>query len=218
MKRTVTKPSEIQAIAKTETAAARRAEELIDLIVRRKSAVAEAFYDIGEALHEILKKKLYAPLGYKSFDALLAARKLMSRAQASKLIEVSRAMSRDQAITLGFTKAYAAARLVAATPEPDTVAGLLTSGVKTGKHGHGRKNLTAMSAREVKEAAQKARQKKTGKSPEEKAAEASAKRARTALVAAGFKVVACDTIHRSMEWVVRIEAKPRASTSGNTRR
>jgi len=207
MKRGLTKASDVHAIAKIETAASRRAEELIDLIARRAAGIAEAFYDIGEALHEILKKKLYGALGYKSFDAMLAERKLMSRAQASKLIEVARAMSRDEAITLGFAKAYAAARLVAATPEPDTVAGLLTSGVKTGKAGHGRKKLEGMTAREVAKMAQNVRRKKEGKSDEQKAAEAAAKRARKLLASDGFKVVKCEVVRRSMVWIVSIEAK-----------
>jgi hypothetical protein len=209
MKRGLTKRADVQVIAKTETAAARRAEELIDLITRRASTISEAFYDIGVALGEILKKKLYGALGYKSFDALLAHRKLMSRTQATKLIEVSHAMSRDAAIKLGLAKAYAAARLVAATPEPDTVTGLLAKGVRTGKHGHGRKTLEHMSVREVEDAAQKVRRKKEGKGAEQKAAEAAAKLARVALVAAGFRVLECDAIRRSMEWIIRIEAKPK---------
>ena len=54
MKRGLTKRADVQVMAKTETAAARRAEELIDLITRRASTISEAFYDIGAALGEIL--------------------------------------------------------------------------------------------------------------------------------------------------------------------
>jgi hypothetical protein len=154
-----------------------------------------------------LRKKLYGAIGYKSFNDLLAARKLMGRTQAAKLIEVAESLTREQAITLGFERSFAAARLVAATPEPDSVGGLLTSGVKTGKHGHGRKKLEAMSVREIEGAARTLRRKKEGKSEEEKAAEAAGKRARSVLVREGFRVLECKVMRRSMEWVVRIEAK-----------
>jgi hypothetical protein len=38
------------------------------LIARRKQTITEAFYDIGEALREISRKKLYGALGFASFE------------------------------------------------------------------------------------------------------------------------------------------------------
>ena len=48
------------------------------LIERRKARIAEDFYDIGQALTELLKKKLYLVLGYSSFAQMLTKRGVMS--------------------------------------------------------------------------------------------------------------------------------------------
>ena len=40
-----------------------RAEELIDLVVRRKARITEDFYDIGTALVGLAKKAHYGALG-----------------------------------------------------------------------------------------------------------------------------------------------------------
>src|SRR5262245_8609333 len=58
-------------VAAVAPAAVRRAEELLDLIARRKARIAEDFYEIGKALRELSKKKLYAVLGHRSFGEML---------------------------------------------------------------------------------------------------------------------------------------------------
>ena len=63
----------------------KRLKALEALIRRRLATVVESFYDIGEALTEILKKKLYAVGEHTSLEAYLAATKLIGIAQAMKL-------------------------------------------------------------------------------------------------------------------------------------
>lgn len=48
-----------------------RLADLLALVRRRASEVVEGFYDIGEALREILDHKLYAAAGSKSLEALV---------------------------------------------------------------------------------------------------------------------------------------------------
>ncbi|MGZ3421453.1 MAG: hypothetical protein ACXWUG_12325 [Polyangiales bacterium] len=143
-------------LAAIETAAAKRAEALLSLIARRKSAIADAFYDIGEALREILKKKLYAPLGHASFDKLLAARKVIPASAAYQLIEVVESLPREKALAVGSEKAYALARFSAATANPDPPATLIDEGVPLGPKGR-RKPIDEVTIAELEKATKKAR-------------------------------------------------------------
>ena len=104
------------------------ANELIDAIGRRKDEIARAFYDIGRSLAELHEKKLYAVLGYASFDEMLAARGLMSAQYARRLIQVARSFDREAAQRLGAEKAYALVRYVARTKETDDPAEYLLEG------------------------------------------------------------------------------------------
>ena len=92
-------------IAETKSAAlarnTARLAALLAIIRRRMTEVVEAFYDIGEALREIVDHKLYAVAGHKSLKVFLAAEKLLSARQAMKLIAVVRRVPREQALTLG---------------------------------------------------------------------------------------------------------------------
>lgn len=195
----------VRALAKAgataTTAAARRAEELLALIARRKQRIAEDFYDIGAALAELKKKKLYAAIGYASFSAMLVARGVTSVRTADKLIEIVAAMKRGEAIALGQEKAYALARLVAATPEPDSVAEVVTGGaVVRGK----RVAVRGKSVREIERLAGEARPRAIG--PEEKAARATARALQAAARKGGAKraVVTCE--RRAGGYWARLEA------------
>lgn len=133
-KRTATRNSltKLTRTAKAAKTAADRADKtrataLVALITRRKSEIVEAFYDIGEALRELSRKKLYVTLGHKSFAAMLSERKLMSATQANKLIRIVENVPRDTALSLGPERAFALVSLTDATPEKDTVADLLSS-------------------------------------------------------------------------------------------
>jgi len=105
-----------QTLAKSARA---RANELLAFIERRKREIARAFYELGVALRELHEKRLWAPLGYESFDGMLEDREVMSGFQARKLIEVVKSFDREVAARLGAEKAYALARYVDRTKEPD---------------------------------------------------------------------------------------------------
>lgn len=110
----------------------RRLADLVTLIRRRMTDVVEGFYDIGEALREVLDKKLYAAEGHKSFEAFLKAGAMMSGRQARKLIAVVRKVPRERALALGQERAYALIAYTDATPEDDSPAQLVDDGVKIG--------------------------------------------------------------------------------------
>lgn len=125
----------VQRLAKTakkaQSAAKRaqraRCEELLALIARRKAEAVEAFYDMGEALREIHRKKLYTALGYTSFEQLLSERSVMSVTQASKLMKIVEHTSRSLALKLGQERAFALVGYVEATEESDTVEEIVKS-------------------------------------------------------------------------------------------
>lgn len=110
-------------------AAARRAQSLLATIGRRLERIVEDFYEVGTALRELQRARGYLALGHPSFRAMIDATGLMSATPAFKLMAVADAMSRDQALALGPERAYAVARLVAATDEPDSVPLLFERGV-----------------------------------------------------------------------------------------
>jgi hypothetical protein len=125
---------------------AARAGELLAIIARRMQRIEEDFFDIGIALKELKDKKLFVALGHPTFDAMLAKRVPIGRSQAYKLLAIAERVTRDEAIELGEEKAYAIARLVAITPEADTVASVLDKGVRVGKK---RRSTKTMSRREI---------------------------------------------------------------------
>jgi hypothetical protein len=91
--------------AKASSASARRVDDLVDLVRRRLSHIAEDFYDMGVALRELASPKLYAAVGRSSFEELLAKYKLGSHTQAYRAMAVVKAFpNRDEAIALGFEK------------------------------------------------------------------------------------------------------------------
>ncbi len=165
-----------------------RLAELVALVRRRMTEVVEAFYDIGEALREIVDHKLYAAEGHKSLKAFLGAEKLLSARQAMKLIAVVRRVPREQALTLGQERAYALLAYTEATPEDDSPATLLAAHATVGD-----KPVTEASVREIDAATRDARTrsaKSTAKTPAARAkakADAAVERAvRKALRDAGF--------------------------------
>jgi hypothetical protein len=133
----------------------RRGTALLALIARRKDRITEDFYDIGEALRELLDSKLYAAMGYASFEAMLEARKLMSSTQAFKLVRLVESIPRDEALRLGQEKAYALVTYTAATPEEDVPAALVRKNAKIDG-----KPLLELSKRELQDAAKAAKEAK----------------------------------------------------------
>jgi len=139
---------------KVSAAARDRAEGLVAEIARRKQRIAEDFYDIGLALHEIQKKKLFAALGYATFAELLQKRNIVGLSQAHKLIRLVTTVSREQALAVGQEKAIALVDYARATPDLDTLGTLVAGG--TLQHG---KRIADASVRELRDATTAARKK-----------------------------------------------------------
>ena len=126
------KPKLPAALAKRANAAAaakttrllREAREQLSLIARRKREITEAFYDIGVALTFLKAKDVIRALGRKSFAEVCEKDAGLSASTAERLVRIVAAMTREQALAMGQTKATAMVNLAAATPEDDTAAGL----------------------------------------------------------------------------------------------
>lgn len=117
-------------VPKVDGARARkRAISLLALVAKRKETISSAFYEMGLALRELLDEKLYASLGYSSFGAMLADRKVMSRSFAFRLIGVTRAFTAAEAKELSAKKAMSLVRLASATAAADTPRELAAKGV-----------------------------------------------------------------------------------------
>ena len=122
--------SKLITATRRDALAARRKKlaSLGSLIRRRLATVVEGFYDIGVALTEILKGKLYAADGHASLEVYLDAEKLLSPSQARKLIDIVANVPREQALAVGQERAYALIAFARATPEPDSAAELIAGG------------------------------------------------------------------------------------------
>ena len=196
----------LAASAKRASSSARaRAEDLLAEIARRKVRIAEDFYEIGEALRELLHKKLFLTVGYKSFQEMLQARAVMSISQANRLITLVSSMPREKALAVGSEKAFLLVDYAKATPEPDTAAWLLDEGKLPGG-----KKIADASTREIV-AATKAVRAKHGtakaKSDDQIAAEKEARSMQAALHKRGAKSAIVSTAKRDGEWWIRLEVK-----------
>lgn len=136
------------------------AKALLALVWRRKKEITEAFYDVGEALARLRQKEMLAVLGRRSFAELCEKDAGLSAATGQRLVEITLAMTREEAIGMGQTKAMAMVSLAQATPEVDTPAGLYRGAVTL----PGGKKLAprTASATEVEEAAAQIRQARGG--------------------------------------------------------
>lgn len=152
-----------------------RLDALTELVTQRMADVVADFWDIGQALAEILDDKLYLADGHKTFEAFLKARKLPSRAQAAKLIAVSRSMPRARALALGPEKTHALLAFTRATAEDDTPEGLLDEGRRFAG-----KSIEEASVRDIKASTSAERAKSTSARPKT-AAQAERDRADEAL-------------------------------------
>jgi hypothetical protein len=179
-----------------------RAKELLALVARRREEIVEAFYDIGEALRELSKRKHYESLGCESFKELLAKKKVMSATQAFKLIKIVKNVPRDTALSLGQERAAALIGLAEATPEDDTVAELADD-TRDGTP------LRSASKRKIEQLAGETRKKHHKPSADERAA-AKALRAAAATVrkhfaSAGLRGVAVETVDGRVRVVLTVE-------------
>lgn len=186
----------------------KRAEGLLAEIARRLISIAEHFYDIGQALRELQKKKLFLALGYSSFAEMLTARNVMSPTQANKLIRIVSTLPRDKALAVGSEKAGLLAGYAEATPEPDTPEWLLDKGtLPSGKP------VAKASTRELASALKAVRSKSSpkAKSPEEASARASARKAQASLRKRGAKGATAEAVKKAGQWWIRVELPADAS-------
>lgn len=102
----------------------------IALVKRKQSQVAEAFYEMGQALAILKRKEVVAALGRTSFEEICKRDLSMSHTLANQLVDVAARYTVDQALSLGQSRAIALLDLVAATPEDDTPTELLEGGVR----------------------------------------------------------------------------------------
>ncbi len=187
--------------ARTGMIAAReRGEQLVTLVQAKKLQVARHFYDIGKALAELQREKLYVALGKKSFAQLLIDRQLLGLSQAKKLIAIAESFDRAKALELGTEKAYALVRMARTTPEDDTpeqlAAGSLRVAGKT-------KKASALSAAEIDRAARELQAKTAPSrtsSPEEKASRSAARSLQASLRRAGAKGATIEAKRIAGEW------------------
>ncbi|MBI2389599.1 MAG: hypothetical protein HYV09_08385 [Deltaproteobacteria bacterium] len=98
----------------------KQAREDVSLIKRRKSEIAEAFYDIGEALLRLRKEPIPKLLGFKGFNELCRQGLDLSPSSAGKLIEIVERLPRRDALKWGKEKAHALIELADATPATDS--------------------------------------------------------------------------------------------------
>lgn len=200
------KKENVKALLKTAKVASeadrRRAEELLAEIARRMGHIAEEFYDIGRALLELQKRKLFAALGYSSFAAMLTERKMMSVSTAHRLIRVVSSLPRDKALLVGSVKAELLVGYSEATPEPDTPEWLLEKGkLPSGKP------VADASTRDLEDATKQARKAsgRTTVSPEEVEAKAHAREAQASLRKRGAKGATALAVKKGGAWWVRLE-------------
>jgi hypothetical protein len=128
------KPLDLIEATKAQAAARHKAryDELVALMRRRMTDIVERFYDLGEALREMLETRRYTAGGHTSLRAFLAAEGLVSYAKANRLIAIVRKVPRAQALVLGQERAFALVAYTDATPEGDSPAALLAADAKLG--------------------------------------------------------------------------------------
>ena len=183
-----------------ESAGSRRANDLLELVVRRMQRITEDFYDIGEALRELQDKKLFRVLGFKTLGDLLKAHKLMSRSKAFELIHIVKTVPRKQALAFGPEKAYAMARLTAATPQLDTVEEIARDGVVVRGR---RRPVSEVTAEQIESRARSVRG--TAKvDPGERDARRAAREVQAALRKQGARTAAVEATRLGGAWSLRI--------------
>ncbi len=206
------KRAEQQAAAK-RARLAKEARDDIALIRRRQAEIAEAFYDIGEALVRLKRPDVAQAAGRASFKELCEKDLEMSVATANRLITIVTQVPREDALRMGQQRSLALAELAKVTPEPDTAAQLdkATRKLPSGK----KVDLGKASAREIDAAAKELRGSKAsvgrrkGKSTTE-AERTAAAAAQAALHGEGFDRVRVTAVatRPGQDADVRIEGVP----------
>ncbi len=127
------KPALAPALAKRakalhDAAVARLAEqgrEALALIRERRRRIAEDYFDIGVALVTLKTGAMAAALGYDDVESMLREELDISMTTANELVELATRVDRSVLRELSRERAAAVLALVDATPEDDTVEGVL---------------------------------------------------------------------------------------------
>lgn len=115
-------------VAKKKARLQAEAKQLIALVKRRRAEISEAFYDMGVALRRLKEPEMKLAIGYKTFDAFCKDTLGVAGEVAARLVDVVTAMTREEAIAAGQTRAFALVEVAQATPEADTPGQLLRRG------------------------------------------------------------------------------------------
>src|SRR5690348_15670448 len=79
----------------------------IDLVLRRRGQISDAFYDIGEALQRLARDGVAKAIGAESFEKLCEQRLGLSLTTASRLISIVTRVRRQDAVRWGQEKTAA---------------------------------------------------------------------------------------------------------------
>ncbi len=152
-----TRPKQViaKSAGKKADEAKKQAEADIAVVVGCKARIAEAFYDMGEALSRLAAPGVALVVGFSSFEQLCEQALDLSVTQAKRLISIVKNVPRAEALKMGQTRAAALVELAEATPQADTA---MTLSRKTLALPSGEKvNLRTASTRQLQAAAREVR-------------------------------------------------------------
>lgn len=192
-------------VARKREANLRRGQEALSLIHRKLQLIKETFYEIGEALSVLAETDVYRAMGHDSFEMLLEREKLFARSTAAQLVDISRTYTREQAIELGQSKAYALVRYAAATKTADSARQIVETGELDGRP---LESLSAAEITQLRREASSRRPASRAQTPEEKAANAAARAWQASLRRAGARSAVVTV--RERDGVLWLDARVRA--------
>lgn len=180
----------------------KRAEQLLADVRKRSTRMVENAHAVGKALLELSEERIYAAKGYDSFADLLKGEKLMARTTAHRLMSIADTYTLKQVRELGVSKAYALLSYAEATPKLDHAPILLDNNVRIGN-----KFITAMTVREINEAAKRARKASGRANPQsgpEKFARKEARMLQARLRKQGFDKAKASAVRDGTAWRVQV--------------
>jgi hypothetical protein len=145
------------ATAAKKRALARAADDLA-LIARKKLEIADAFYEIGEALVRLRADGIPQLLGYASFAELCETRLELSLTRAESLVSIASRVRREDALRWGQDKTAALVEIANATSADDTPGEIAQGSLKL--PGGKRLDVEKSSARTLKDLAKQLRAKR----------------------------------------------------------
>lgn len=180
----------------------KKAEALLREIRARLKRIETDFHAVGVGLRKLAQPQMYSSLGYSSFRGLLEKEQLLPRTTAYRLIAVSEAFGTRDVKRLGAARAYELLAYAEATPAEDLAKELAREDARIG-----RRKVSSMSVRELREATRKVRA-ATGRAKERTGDEVEARRAARVLQASlrkqGMKSAKARAVRRGGDWGVSV--------------